>query len=528
MPQFISLSRFKSLYPDHSQLLTEKGFALFYEKLNGPEGKRLAEENGISHFNFLQFIESLNNPKNIVFHGWIEQNHELTQLLEGKAILKAFEDKRSLLKHRWADEFKAFISPYVVERLLKDSTEDIQQIAVLLSYIDLVVEDDKAAVEGELFKPIQRQLATIQHAEVIAEEKALIEFITPLCSHEIIVSVNHLSKGSYDLKLGYVDSILEAIKSKGCTVRFANWILKKMEELDLNTEHNKKLHSLRSELKTGNLRVRNHGEGRTPFRWKTSVGLLFICLIAFSIFYIIKYKPFNTVEDQEFKENASFKKFTIEKRMTIDSLLNMMEEESFTEEFGKDPELGDEIRTVIHSQTEYENILMRRIFNDLSKDATLKDHYSADSCGSPMPFKLYSGTKNLPTKTGSIESTIKNSSEYEIIVFVTTNNANGKVYSTLLKQNESMNFKMNQGDLLTIVAGNAYRKFDIPSGAEEDELPSIQFDHHFCDTDANYFESFNSPLKLAHTAKAKAKFLIQGKRNGTFEVVDVYNVTEDY
>lgn len=528
MSRFIPLSKFKSLYADQSQLLTQEGFASFLAKLKGSEGTTIASENGIDQKDFQDFINSLSNTQLIVFYGWVEQNSELNDFLEGKEIKHPFEDKKHILKHQWGKEFIKFVSPFVVDRLLKESTGDIPKLAVLFSYVELIVSDDRALVEAQLFKPIKNRLEQVKNAEVIAEEQSLIDFIKPLCDDEILLIVNHLSKGSYNIKLGYVDAILSVIRAKGCTVRFANWILKKMEEVKLNNEHQYKLVDLRRELKEGELKVRNHGEGRTPIRWKSLVTTVILAGLAFCIFYIVYYKPFNEVEDPETVKNASFKKFTVEDRKKIDSLLKIMNHEDFPDEFEIDPGVFSGGGTAITLRQEFKNNLMERIYGDIEKDATLKDYYATDSCAKSLPFKRYSGVKDLLKRTGSIESVLRNESDYDVIVYVSSSSNQGSVYSTLLKKQETISFKMDQYDIITTVAGNAFRKFEIPKGASTDEVPSLSFERHFCDTDANYYESLNQSYQLMYTAKGQTKLMIMGRRNGEYHFIDVYGVMEEY
>ena len=136
---------------------------------------------------------------------------------------------------------------------------------------------------------------------------------------ELVQIVNSLSKASYALKLEYVDTIVNTVRTNGCTVRFANWIFKQMEELKLNNEHEEKILELKKELKEGKLAVRNHGSGKTPIRWKSVITFLFVALLGIGSFYIIYFKPFSTVEDEVIADTSSFKKFTKEERQGQDS-----------------------------------------------------------------------------------------------------------------------------------------------------------------------------------------------------------------
>jgi len=528
MSRYISLSQFKSLYSDHSQLLTEEGFGAFMQRLNGEEGSAIATGNNINTYEFEAFKGSLLNQKHILFYGWIEQNNDLIGFLDGREITGSYVDTKHHLKHRWGEEFRTFISPFVENRLLKELTDDFKKLEYLFSYTQLIIKDNQALVEAQLYKPIGKLIGVMKNSFFVAEEQVLIDLVRPLCSDEILGSVNYLSKGSYSLKLEYVDAILETIKAKGCTVRFANWILKKMEGLELNEEHQEKIKNLRSQLKAGELQVRNHGEGRTPIRWKTLITLTVILGLLGSMFYIIYYKPFNTVEDTELAQNASFKQFSVEERKSIDSLIKVMNNEDFTLNYEVDPGVYSSGGGAITVRTDHKNPLMERIYNDIIKDATIKEYYDTENCNSSIEFQRYSGVKDLANKTGTNEATIKNSSDYDIIIYVSSNTKSGNVYSVLLKKDKSISFQMNQYDVLTTVAGNTFTKFVVPGGVEEDEVPSISFKRHFCDTDANYFESADNPLQLLYNTGEEVKILIEGTINGDYSMNDVHDVMELY
>ncbi|MFT6243959.1 MAG: hypothetical protein ACJA0U_001156 [Salibacteraceae bacterium] len=528
MSRYISLSQFKSLYSDHSQLLTEQGFMTFMQRLNSEEGSEIAADYDINTYEFEAFKGSLQNQKHILFYGWIDQNNDLIGFLEGREVTSSFVDTKQHLKHRWGEEFRTFISPYVENRLLKELTNDFKKLEHLFSYAQLIVKDNQALVEAQLYKPIGKLLGVMQNLFFVAEEQVLIDLVRPLCSDEILASVNYLSKGSYSLKLEYVDAILETIKAKGCTVRFANWVLKKMEVFDLNEEHRDKVKSLRVQLKTGGLQVRNHGEGRTPIRWKTLITLTVILGLLGSIFYIIYYKPFNKVERTELSVNASFKQFSVEERKSMDSLIKVMNDEDFTTDFEIDPGIYTLGGGAIKIRTDHKNPLMERIYNDVSKDASIKEYYASESCNSAIEFQRYLGVKDLANKTGTTEATVKNISDYDIIIYVSSNTKSGDVYSIFLKKDETTSFEMNRYDVLTTVAGNTFNKYLVPDGVSEDEVPSISFKSHFCETDANYFESVDNPLQLLRTSDEKVKLLIEGTINGEYSLSDVYDVMELY
>ncbi|MBL4861711.1 MAG: hypothetical protein JKY09_01670 [Crocinitomicaceae bacterium] len=353
--------------------------------------------------------------------------------------------------------------------------------------------------------------------------------VKPLCAEEVIATVNFLSKASYGLKLEYVDGILKAIRSKGCTVRFANWMLKQMAKIQLNNEHQFKITDLRKELREGELQVRNHGQGRTPLRWKNMVSLSFVLLLVAAIFYIVKYKPFSSVEEPEFVYTTSFKRFTKEERKKIDSLLQTMNTAQLPEEVEIDPGIPFEGGVSLTLRKEFKNKLMEEIYSDLSKDADLKEQYATDSCVAKVKsFIRYTGVKNLVDKKGNVDAVVRNESEYDVVLYVSSGSSQGSVHSTLLKRGKTMTFKLKQYDIVTAVGGNDFSKYLAPGGAIDELLPSNKLKHHFCDTDANYMESMNTSYQLVDTGKGKAKCMILGDRNGSFHMIDIYSVMESY
>ena len=528
MARWIPLSLFKSLYTSESDLLSEVGHAEFIQKLNGPEGDRISAENQLSTEDFQRFKESVKYLQSIVFHGWVSQSKIIEEtLLEGK-VKGYFEDRRGFLKHTLADQFRSFITPYLTPILLRDIPEKMSLLAEYFSLATLLDKDTRPTVEAQLFKNIRSRIEILSETYVLTSEQELISVVKPLCSDAIIRSINNMSKASYAFKLEYIDAVLECILTPACTVRFANWILKQMEMLDLNKEHQEKLVELRKELAAGNLRVKRFDAGKTPLRIRPIlIGIFAILMIAFVIF-VIAFEPFSDAEVYDSLESAEMKEFTEDELDEIDSLVKEIEFESFMEGEEIDPNFIIQRVNQISLREPFKNPLMEQIFDDVNKDVTLSENYAIDSCEQEIEFERYPGVKDLSDRSGSKLVKFRNESDYDLIVYVSDNKSSGNVYSLYLTSGMQVEFRMNVGDVLTTVAGNHFSQFYPPKGSLQEEKPSKNFKNHFCETDDNYFESINTALRLTSTTRNTIKFLTTGSYGTPFQLIDVNDVAEMY
>ena len=530
MAEFVSINTFEKLFDSPSELLTDEGIHSFKARLL-EDGEALCQSKNISKADFDRFVHSLDNPSNIIYYGWVAQNNALIAMLEAGIATEKFVDQAGHLKHRLGEGYRQFLSPYIAERLLQFSGESKMEIlTVVFSFLQLLDSNHAAVVEGQLFKPIQEKLTQIKRdAKGFEKEQDLIELVKPVCADEYISCVNYLSKSSYALKLGYVDDILNVIWAKSCTVRFANWILKRMEDVKLNREHEHKITDLRRELKNGEIEVRNHGSSKTPIRWKNLIMTSFIILIAVFIFYIIYFKPFSEVVDPQFTNNSSFTQFTKEDRKKIDSLLREMNGNPRAEDLVIDqgvPIIGG--RSTLTLRKSFNNPTMERVYADLIKDADLKENGFVDSCSTAIDYKRVQGVKDLNKKKGKNEAMIKNESYYDVVLFVSENRTNGETYSLFLKKGETTTFEIDKYNTLMAVPGNEYQNYTAPFNSDPADRPSQNYDYHFCETDVNYRESINTVYQVMYLHNGKTKFMLMGDKGSYFHLIDINGVLEQF
>lgn len=531
MRRFIPLSVFNELYSSQSELLTNVGMNSFREKL-AINGNRIAEEAGFNTDQFIAFQETLLDPSSIVFYGWIEQHSVLKKALLGEP-LALFSDSAKQLNHSLSNSYKTFLSVVLSEKLVLAKINSDAERSVAFSFVQLLDERHRAVVEDKLFQPFQDRLNGLKAvSDSTNDEQELVNLVKPLCSDEIIASVNYLSRASYASKLGYVDKILDTIHSNACTVRFANWVLERMSDVKLNDEHLYKLTDLRKDLRQGNLTVKNHKKGRAPIRWKVIFTIFLISVLMGSVIYLIAYKPFSTVQEPKFSNNTSFREFSKNERIRMDSLLREMDN-PFDKVDTLDPMItpiktGVDIDLVLRKT--FKNDRMELIYEDLMADVELNENYPNSNCLNfkDMTLKPSVSLGSLNNRTGTYTAVVRNESEYGIVLYVSEDNKKGRVYAATIEPNETIEFKISKYNTMLIVAGNSYQKFFAPKNSKENEQPSEAFTHHFCDTDLNYEETINTAYQFLHPREGKNKFMVMGAKSGYVHLVDVHGVLEPY
>lgn len=526
MPQFIPLSTFKDLYSQADQLFEVARLEDFITKLKGDEGRAVCAEKGIDESNLYEFIRTIGNPENVLYYSWVEQNKALLNLLTKNEVV-SFEDNAGILKHRFAPLFQKFVSPYLADVLLRfPENEKDENRAKAFSYVRLLDDDHRSVVEAQIYKPIQKRLDQLKaESKSGKSEIELSTLVKPLCSDEIISCNNSLSKAQYAVKLNYVDSILAVIKTNACSVRLANWILKRMEEVELNKEHEDKINELRRELASGTWTVKNPTSGKLPSTIRKVPLYLFLFFLGFAAFYIIYYKPFGELNSNELSEETSFKKFTIDERKEIDSLIRILEERSNPKE-SIDDDLSQNYVAPVKNREPFTNQLLEKIYQDLLKDAALKEKYTFANCGTQSTgFVLRKQIKEIQESKGNVALTIQNSSDFDVIVYASADKSSATVYSCLLKKGETIKFNITKDNVLFAIAGNNFKTFTKPAGAMGNELPSGDYTHHFCDTDFNFETSVRQHYRIT-SSSGKAKLRLNGMRNMSFEVEDFNGAME--
>jgi hypothetical protein len=502
------------------------------ECLSSPDGDKIAIGDKDYSLDAVREFRSLLTEETLVYCGWIEQHSALLTLIEGKTPSSPFEDRYKWLEHTFFKRFSSFLKHFMVP-CLRDLKRNVtfEEHAILLSYAVLLPEDERRFIEMELFTPLSERILSSQEAVETAEcESALTDVIQLFINDSAVNMVNGLSRASYSAKVNYVDHLLWVVKQQSCTLRLANWILKQLENIELNPEHRQKVIDLKKDLREGRISIKNGNLAPSKgLSLRTIVYLSsIVALIGLSV-WIIWQKPFSARDDQSFDNNTAYQQFTKEERVKIDSLLREIQEEGHPEDNQIDPSqpiLGNGISVSI--RIPFQNKRMEELYRDLQLDVDLYDQGLNDTCSVYSKKEAekahYKYVRPLEKRTASFELMMKNESEYDVYMIVFQDETKGKIYSLLIGKGTQYMVSMEANDRVLFVAGNDLGKFITPKGAIA--LPSKHFVHHFCQTDVNYAQSISNLYSFERPRSVQNKLLFSGDKKTWFTVVDLYSILE--
>lgn len=528
MARYIPLSAFSDYYESQTSLLDGDHLSVFIQKLQDADRSTSYSFEEIS-----TFIKTLQNPSSIVFYGWIEQNPVLYKFLSN-GELNELTDADNLLSHQLSEQFKKFITPFLSDRVLSTPCSNNAERKELFSFVCLLETESRGVVEHHLFKPIKTDLERItkESAELL-DEQQLTAAINDVCSDEIIYCVNALSREMYASKVFYVEALLKVIKSGGCTARLANWILKRLDLLKLNQEHADKIIDLRNDLRTGQIRILNNtSKRRTPLNFKTGFSVIAGVLLVGTIIFLIVFKDLLNNKGDGQPLNSSFKQFTKEERHDLDSLLKELRAKRIAKDYDIDTSSTGQLimPTYLTLRQGFLNTTMESIYSDWNKDGLLQQMNLGAGCSdsSGLTLKRRKNEDKASTKQGKMKTFLINETAYDLIVYISDNKLNSRVYSLHIPVNETGEILMDEKDVLFCVAGRTYQPFDSPQGVSQDLLPSFDFDRHFCKTDYNYLESINSAYEIRRDDLSEVRLIVDGNKNEYFQIVDLNNVIVEY
>ena len=521
--KFIPLSELKQLTAAHGNVLEEDERMNIIEYFTAQQ----ADSGTYSSLEIVEVARTLSAEK-IVFYGWIDQNSDLVQLLKGQLPIKEFKDSYFWLDHALFSSFSAFLTPFLVKTFLALKDEKgLLNLQRLFSYLPLMRMDERMVVEQELFKNIH-QLSNdlFLQSEKAKNENELLPLTEQICSAEIIDIINHLSRASYHLKVGYIDKVLNLFEHPHCTPRLGYRIVKKLHALDLNPGHQTKLKNIEAELKSGQLlQGKVKPKRRINYRQIVSLAVLVgLIFLAYTVFTTKTEVPNNT----DLNTASSFEKFTKEERIQLDSLLRSKRGSIDENQDDRDKYLWSQGNgTSLTLRSSLQNNRMEELYADWLIDVMLHENGAYDSCRTAKNNStnfLFPGVKKASELIGKDDVYIQNNSEYSVYVFIFDDFNNGMVYSQLFKKGETIHLKLTVGNNLLFVAGKNIVKYIVPKNTMD--VPSQRFDHHFCEVDDNFKESLFTIYKLAKPKKGQNKLMLSGDSTNYFVVADLYGILE--
>lgn len=472
-------------------------------------------------------IELIKTEGANVFHGWVAQHSSLQNFMEN-GVIKPLELTPTVRNHQLFPLFKTFVSTYLKEQLLAVKAKNDEELAALFSYVILLSSDVRDVIEAQLIKPVHQRVQTLLEIALTLREHELQNTVGSLLAHPMITCVNSLSKAMYREKVFFVESFLDLIRLGVCTPRLSNWILKQLDLLKLNKEHNDKLLDIRSDLKSGKIiGLKTVTKKRSVFRPARVIGfLLTLGVVTMLVFYFFK----NYERDlDEVNSNSAFKTFTVEERAQLDSIIRILQAKHNNMRLDIDTTASGQLiyPSYLAMRRSFDNQLLEQIYEDWNKDGILQDLYASQATKESSGISRRPNEKPLNTKPGTIKVSLVNESTYDLIYYTGKNDPSAPVYSSLIPQDTTILFLLNEGDVFFCVAGRSLQSFEVPQGVATDLLPGFNFKEHFASTDENYLESMNSPYLVKKTP-AELRILIRGNKRDYFSVTELDGALESY
>lgn len=468
-----------------------------------------------------EYLEHLKKDHSGLFTGWIEQWKEIEGILTDGSASMPFNDYLKIQGHTLFPLFGKFITPLLFPVLFHKSEQGV--LNETLEYSVLLEPDSRIIVENSAFsriKELLNQTKELQQQMTVTEDQ-LIASVHNVINEKIIGILNSFSKRSYVHVVEYVNDCFLILKSKGCTVRMANWIVKQLQKLKLNPEHLQQLTEFQTDLKTGNFIVENKGRKQKKTLIFSLLPLIGIASFLVLIVWLLVFKPWSEhVSPQEQEMTSSFTEFTVEERKHIDSLVKSVQPE---------PVLNLEVDDFYIEGRELMVDARKSIANDIVNDfyQSWEKYVISDSIHSPETCKQLSkkiNTSSLPSEFSKLvdkkngkPAFFRNESEYTIQIVVFNNNPGNKAYYQELKKDEQIEFNLAIGEHIGIVAG----KTAIPYQSAIENIV-------FCEFDNTTVNSLLTTYVLKKSNSFNYKFLVTGTDVYDFQLVDMYGVLEVY
>lgn len=471
---------------------------------------------------FISHCEKYSSHK--VYLAWINQNKGLLSFIQGKNDAGKFNDHNKIASHSLYGEFKAFVAPFLFPRF----TDAIDFFSFNgLSYLELLPLQDRELLEAQAYRSLDKKHAIeFEAAKLADEEGPVLNCAQIWLSGETLSFIDSLSRGSYSFKVAYVDRALKLISYEGCTLRLANWIVKQLEQINLNPEHKQEISAVRDKLRTGEIEVRKtqtHARSSLGRRQIVTLGLLFF-LVAGGL-YLFIYKPFSLPDDPPIA-NSSFEQFTKEERLKIDSLLKEIQPDVDFDPMSIDPYLGMQDLNLLLRE-EFENSAVEDFYQDVVLAIESKEYAQVDSCkGWKSQAKqdfVAKGFKSLKKRQQGSNILLRNESEYDVLLVVFDNRKAGDAYSMVIPNDKEVSFKMDLYEALWLIAGNDWGAYSCSSMTV---CPSDDFKSFFCSLDGNSIFSFSEQYTFEHSSTKGNKILLTGSETEAFQLVDIYDIFE--
>lgn len=460
------------------------------------------------------------NKETRIFNSWIEQHKTLKELLVSGTTSDFFNDLYKWNQHALFKKFKLYVSPFFEELIKRKNDSQISsEWARIFSFFVLLDDESRIRLEQTLYQNIN-SIITKKLSETNEKIDALElhQILLFLLSEDCIAIHNSLSRASHNLKVSFIEQILQLFYHPRCTAKLAHWMILRLEIMAMNSEQNQSLASIKSKIKSGEIQFLNQQREKQPIVRSRILGSIF-SILSFGILLMYLYKKEFTVVAQNFKEASSLSFFSIKERKEIDSIIKSMTitiiDSANTDYYSSG--------TSVSIQNPIINELAKDIYNELELDMTNHFMRVYDTCSSLSNSKLsqekINQTKSLDKIAAKKEVEFKNDSEFSFLIIAWEESRQGKVFSGIISKNSILKLKVLNNMKLVILPGNDYGL--IP---QKNKSNFKHLTNHFCSIDFNYEFALQQIYSLNSSNSRKTKILLDGKLGEVINITDTEGI----
>ena len=464
----------------------------------------------------LEAFLSIQNLQTKVFNSWIEQLPGLKELLSTGKTLVLFKDTFKWSEHQSFGDFQRYVAPFFSIILQNKNQIDFDENGkCVFSYLPLISLDARTDIEQTLFYHLQKKLDL--HFERLLQSKNLETFYEEmvfLLGDDVFFILNHLSRNSHGVKVQFTERIISFFSHNYCHAKSANWMLNRLQLLDLNEKQKESLSEIRQKLKAGSIRFafKEKSKSKFPLRLWLSVVVIALILAGGGVLLTMDFSmPPNLIH-----EGSALKYFSVKERKEIDSVLRTMNVQ---------PELPDESYgnysgVSIALRKPYANDLAEAIYRELELEMSLHFQQGFDSS---KVFTKAEIAKLAIKKVESLSQTklgdaveINNTSDYDFMVLAWDEEEDGNVHCGFIASKTKIQFKLKNGSHCMLVPGLRFAA--IPTNQQKN-FRYLQA--HFQNIDFNFEQYVQNPMQFLYPSGSLNKLLIEGKTGEVIYVNDV-------
>lgn len=501
--QFIRLSTLRQLFPDQQIPVPPENAEAFRQLYYTSE---YAQKNSIPENE--QLLIHLQTESFVLYMDWIEQETQLTRLLEKAPDAQAFTNTTRILQHALFPAFRKFVTPILYPVVLeKVRSGDAENLRTCMTYICLLEEREADLVQHEVFGHFQKRIDEAEtEISKAKKEDDLLRIFRSFFSPVLLETLNHFTQSYYRVKTAWLMVFRSMAHHHASTRRLVVHMIGELRKLDLNKDHLNELIDLEKSIKSGAVKVENDSVNVKRLLILGSVAVLVVALII-----VIWRLPTEPVYDEK-QEKTAFMDFTPAERATMDSLLRNVQLEREMPDNRIDPGDMDYVGEELIVNIPLNNQDAEYLISEWRKQEADSMNGNPESAYSKPDKRVFPMTEPLKDKSGSIRVKFQNDTDLSVFIMVFRDRADEWVYGQYLEKQGILDFKLNPGEQLLVLPGSK-----PPRSLRAENGPFEQVDSRF-------FKALDEPYTVDQNAPSKAKLVWKNVNGRDFYLIDLNRV----